>query len=192
MNYKLIAKALDLALGFEQKVNPRAVEFLLHYLGGTQTDMVLTDREIELTKGQVLEEIEGSSRETLEWQIKKDGYIAISPSDLKNPYHAYSLIDAYFCHETMGVVGGFDCTIDFDKEIAHCYDTWDFNTCSFQMTVPCNPLVTPFLVLAFKLVGVKLTQVKLNSVTVCEESLTKFNENHKFSTKWEVSLNETN
>ena len=164
-------------------INPRAIEFVLHYIKGSQTPMTLTDDEIEATKGQILRSLKSDDISYGEASITVD-------ADTEK-----GIMDAFLTGKTTGLVGGFDYTID-ENMIAHCIDTWDFNTnnCFCLIIYIPKPFVKAVKMLTKKL-GIEdivniysRDNVDRHYITMDEGRLAVLNDKHAFTTTWEIDF----
>ena len=177
--------------------NPRVVQFVMHYVKGTQEDMTLTEREVLATKYQILMSMckeNGMNKTTYsdDYWIGENAYCVEMATqegiDLLTDYPAY----AYLKSITMGLVGGFDYTIK-PNMMAMCVDTWDFNV-GFDFELSLNvprKLYRAFQALTRKLdlewYVIELPNGDYN-VTIQEQDLTHLNETHAFDTVWAIDF----
>lgn len=160
-------------------VNPRVVEFICHYIGGSQTPMFLTEEEEKETWWQVKEAIEFRCFDI----VSGKGWVTCPQGE-------------WLTHPTKGLVGGFLFSTSWEEVdgelllVAHCHDEWDFNHYkegSERLYLPEGiPSAQLFAVrAAARAVGVRIKADKEGSY-VLEEDLVKFNEGHRFSTDWDL------
>ena len=200
-NYlRSLAKA---ATSFTFDFNPRVVEFVMHYVKGTQDDMTLNEREILATKYQILMSMcrqrgmnkYDNGKPTIEFGdawIAENAYCVDMVTDYDESLYEQSLAYAYLRSVTMGVVGGFDYTIRPNMQ-ALCCDTWDFNVgfaSELSLNIP-KKLYKAFQVITRKL-DIEWYTIELEdgdvNVTIQEQNLTDLNETHAFDTIWLVDF----
>lgn len=168
---------------FVSGVNPRAIQFLCHYLGGSKKPMKLNRKEIECTKSQVIDAIKNGN-------INDDGtgWVMCPSGD-------------WLTHTTKGVVGGFVFNwVTTDKGfLIKCVDEWDFNNGTMAQGTSCvldipNSVPEPLLKMGLK--ALESLHVKVYDVwddgtySIAESSLAQFNERGRFLTEWEVLITE--
>ena len=201
--FNYIRKIAKAATTFDFDFNPRVVQFVMHYIKGSQETMTLTDREKLATKYQILMSMcrqQGTnkyddSKSTIEFGdtwIGENAYcvdmVEQQDEDLYSDYLAY----AYLKSITMGVVGGFDYTIS-PNMVAMCKDTWDFNagfTSELSLNIP-RKLYKAFQCLTRKL-NLEWYTIELENgdynVTTQEQNLTALNKTHAFDTIWDIDF----
>ncbi len=187
-----LIKSIKAAASFVPGINHRAVDFVCHYVGGTQTPMCLTDEEIQETKTQVLD--------ALKWGCydpdTRKGWVAC-PHD-----------GEWLTHPTKGVVGGFLFEVvgetawngeeEYKILVCKCWDEWDFNPVQgsgqngaarleLPPSIPSSVLAAGRA--AAKTLGVKI-KIDTDGVYVCEEDLVRFNDKHRFRTEWEFEISQ--
>jgi hypothetical protein len=183
----LINLILSLVDAYLPWVNPRCVEFVCHYIGGSQTPMCLTEDEEYATWCQVLDSLlwEDDNEEWRYNHVTGKGWVPCPNGE-------------WLTHITMGLVGGFCFTTSWEEVdgetflVAHCHDEWDFNPNSLggggaRLSLPDGiPSAKLFAVrAAARAVGVRIS-LDAEGPYVYEEDLVRFNEKHRFSTDWKL------
>ena len=174
---KFIVKAVAAAVPF--KINPRTLEFGLHYISGKQTEMTLNQYEIGYTKVQIE-------------QSRTIGELNNGVADIVYSLNYTSDMEGWFQHPTLGVVGGFNYTVEEagDKVICHCYDVWDFNLTSEPLTLTLNKALLQLIKKLAKSLNIEVIIYDLGKgsykVDIPESQLMVLNEGHAFTTKWDV------
>jgi hypothetical protein len=169
-----LTAAIKAAAKFVPGINPRAIEFVCHYIGGSQTPMVLTGDEIALLKEALLE------------------VIRYYPEDRQGGVPGHE--GAWLTHPTKGLVGGFTykLVLEGDQFVAYCHDRWDFNEgLDGKGNMLCFPALPGWLIkTASHLAGqVGITIHSEGDKYYLQESdLVKFNEAHAFTTDWVIPL----
>ena len=167
-------------------INYRAIEFVLHYIKGSQTPMTLRDDEIAATKRQILRTLKSESYDFGEASITLDDDMF---DDKK------TIMECFLTGKTTGLVGGFDYTVD-ENMVAHCIDTWDFNTNNCFCLILYIPkslikavkLMTNKLGLPEELVTIWREDTAKPYLTVNEANLAVLNATHEFKTRWTVDF----
>lgn len=185
-----LISSIKAAASFVPGINHRAIEFVCHYIGGTQTPMCLTEEETSATWWQVKNSIHLGYDEPGYGEydhVTKRGWVPC-PSG------------GWLSHQTRGIVGGFVYKTQWEEDeqgnpilVAYCHDEWDFNppmcgnTYSERLYLPKEiPSAKLFAARsAARALGVRILSDEVGSYVV-EADLQKFNEKHKFSTDWEL------
>lgn len=186
--YKIIAKLIQTTLRLEDKVNPRVIQFLLHYILGSQKEMTLTDREIVLSKSAVLSNIDFEQRKNIKNNIITihgarycEGFTRTAPE---------SSIEGFLSHDLDGVVGAFSFDLDPITCEARCFDMWDFNLDCGTLSLCVDP-ANWFVVLicsALAHLFPSVFEYVDDGFFIEEGELDVFNKQHAFTTKWTVDL----
>jgi hypothetical protein len=183
----ILKTAAKMATQFLQKtgamkhLNPYVVEWVLHYVEGSQETKSLPKDLISITKGQIACTL-----------VRTFWFDENTLSGIAGWYN-YRGDSSYYTHPTMGVVGGFSYKlISFeDRFVVRCEDTWDFNGSSFLIPFPdfCDLRI---LINILKRVGIPVLMREDDEmekiIGVNETWLAQFNEKHCFKTVWEVEL----
>jgi hypothetical protein len=178
----LIIKAIS---AMPVEINPITLDFCKHYVFGKQQPRILPE---ELKKYTLIHVVKSLC-----------DVAAFSPSTMwgNATWYPYKGDDSWYTHPTMGVVGGFIYKLVSyeDKFIIKCQDEWDFNThLSYDIPLPNGvdwSLIRPILK---RVLGGKFNPVKdeygekVISFGISEQWLAQFNDNHKFTTTWELEL----
>ena len=189
----ILAKQLSSIMNATKIVpNPRAIEFVGHYLKGSQTNKTLNEREIAQSRKQLLRSMFLGTRGAALSRYSDD-YIKYSEGMIDG---VKSETQLYFVGDTHGVIGGWDFRFDSEM-IAHCSDIWDFNPTAFnlELTVPAKGVL--LFKNALRLFGCKQSNMirkghystqknEDGSMTFLfdEGKLVEFNKNHAFRTEW--------
>ena len=193
---KVVTPVANITLTKGDKINPRAVEFVIHYLVGNKQTMTLNQQEIESTKRQWMREAMNSQLGSLDFE---DGIVNACYSDdcqdqwdgadKSSELHTTSI---YLAGKTHGIIGGWDFTLDHNNCVVKCYDVWDFNptTLDLQVRIPdylrkmVEAMLDKFNIpyVAHEMFG-EFTQYEFN-----ENKLYSLNERHAFRTEWEFSV----
>lgn len=198
---RLVAPVCKMTLPGHLSVNPRAVEFVMHYLLGSNEDMTLNDIEIAHTKKQWMRQAMENKLGSLDFD---EGAVNACHSDdcldqwaydnggagsKSTPIHTSAI---YLSGVTHGVVGGWDYVIDSENCVVKCYDVWDFNPTSLDLELKVPNRFRKMFEKALSLFNVPFVPHEMfGDYTVfefSEMSLSYMNERHAFTTKWEFSL----
>lgn len=195
---KVVTPVANMTLTTGDKINARAVEFVIHYLVGNKQTMTLNPQEIEATKSQWMREAMHNQLGGLDFA---EGIVNASHSDdcqdqWEDEYTEddgdLHVTSVYLTGKTHGIVGGWNFTLDHNNCVVKCYDVWDFNptTLDLQVKVPNNvrkmvqAMLDKFNIpyQAHEMFG-ESTQFEFN-----ENKLNQLNEKHAFRTEWEFSI----
>jgi len=177
MSFKQLATLIAQGSCFVRGINPRAVEFLCHYIMGSQKPMKLNKNEIAATKLQIIDAIKNG-------YINEDGtgWVSCPSGD-------------WLTHTTKGIIGGYLFKVSqTDKGyIANCLDIWDFNggQVSDILVVP-DTIPSHLQKLGIKILevlGVHIFDLE-GDLCIAECSLAKYNEDHCFHTEWQVTIDQ--
>ena len=168
--------------GVMKYLNPHVVEWVIHYVEGSQETKSLPKELVNITKGQICRTL-----------IATDWFDELSLTGIAGSFTYKGCCD-YYTHPTMGVVGGFSYKlISFeDRFVVRCEDTWDFNFSELNYVIPLPDFFKKTelrtLINILKRVGIPVVLEDDGSLGVSEHFLTQFNEKHCFKTVWEVEL----
>jgi hypothetical protein len=165
-------------IGILSKMNPYAVEWVLHYIGGSQKQKTLPKELIKVTQAHIIYEL-----------MTKAAFSSSTLWGWAN-WHAYKGDTSWYTHPTMGVVGGFvyKFTSYDNKFIVTCIDRWDFNEYSAPVALP-NGVDIKILLKVAKKIGIPITYLEEEDIFGIRESwLSQFNDKHSFETRWEVEI----
>jgi hypothetical protein len=161
------------------EVNPITLEWVEHYVRGSQTPKTLPTALIGYTKRHLcvcLNNLRSSTLEGVARCYDEEGYKSTD----------------WYRHPTAGVVGGFAYKLISweDKFVFHCWDTWDFNPETsdgedYLIPVP-KTVDVEVLTKILKRFRVPIRKRSGNRVGISETWLSQFNHKHKFVTNWEV------
>jgi hypothetical protein len=180
LTVNLILKAIST---MPVEINPTTLEWLKHYVFGKQKPKILPEKLKTITLVHVIKSL--------------CSYAAFSPSTLWGhaSWFPYRGDISWYTHPTLGVVGGFIYKLISyeDKFIIKCQDDWDFNVkMNYHIQLP-NGLDWGVIRPILRKIGCKFQPLydeggEIFSFGIDEEWLSKFNDNHKFTTTWELEI----
>lgn len=185
----------------KRKANPRAIQFTLHYIFGSQKTMQLTGSEYVAIRDWIVSEM-------LDFYFfNPEG----NEYDVDPNYETYgnqTLTQDYLTSKTLGIVGGFNYKIDSNGYF-NCYDTWDFNASYFSLAITLPFFLCKSFQFLLNLIGIdsRIKELRLDKdgyetyliprcsyneprlktvfvFEVVESKLSSLNERHAFKTEW--------